>query len=137
MKLSEIVARVCDLGTAVAEYRERMRPRSTGSGRGVIPVSQLPPPPPRLAEELELRALLGSLVVAQLNALLVIMYVGRGDWDAEDDFLDHYHHISDTFPHAAWAVDKLLSKRALVEFLRQGVAAFTRAGKNIDHLLAP
>jgi hypothetical protein len=137
MKLSAIVAMVCDLGTAVRECRERMRTRSADSGWCVIPASQLPPPPPQSAEELELRTLLGALPVATLNALLVIMYTGRGDWDAEDDFLDHYRHISDTFARSHWAVDKVLSKRTLVVYLRQGVAAFARAARDVDHLLGP
>ena len=84
--------------------------------------------------ELELREFLRRQTAGVVYALIAIMYVGR-DGLAHGDFLAHYEQMSDTFPTPEIAIDQMLRKTPLADYLQRGIDRLAAAGIDVDALL--
>jgi hypothetical protein len=135
MKLSEIINRLSELSTAINAYWAAEMAKQF-PGRICYSLAELdetmPPSPPQKKELLDL---LTGLPPATLFMLAGIMYLGRGDFDAEDDLLDIYQQMSDSFVTPRRAVEKLAGKACLGDYLIAGVEKLTRRGFEVERLL--
>jgi hypothetical protein len=86
-------------------------------------------PPPQ--EDAEILKILESLSDDDLYLLCLLMYVGRGDFDI-DHLRPAYLRIRDTFPSRDLAIDQILGKRALSEYLTDAWDAVQKRHINLD-----
>jgi hypothetical protein len=129
MKLSAIIDRVCALADAVWAHWDAERRKRCPTYPFCDLMADLGPPPP---QEKELRDFLTSLRPGTLYALVVLMYLGRGDLETGDDLLAEYERASNLCHKPAQAVEVLLSKVSLASSLRAGVEKLARAGRDVD-----
>ena len=94
MKLSEAVQEVIRLGDASRAYWDRELPKHHPHYPVIRAGEDSAPPPP---EDAQIQALLKSLPEDQLYALILLTYVGRGDFSA-DDLLPAYQTMKEIFP---------------------------------------
>ena len=73
-----------------------------------------------------------SLNPGTLDALGVLLYLGRGTLGPADDLLAEYERASNLCHQPAQAVEGLLSKVSLASSLRAGVEKLARAGRDVD-----
>ena len=107
--------------------------RSQSSGSLVaIPLSALSSEP--LPQADALREYCATLKPAQIYMAVVVMYAGRGDFGSTFDIMDCYQKMSDAFRSPEWAVQKLLDKEPLPQFLAAGIRILTEMGCDIDSL---
>lgn len=106
--------------------------RTIGSLR-LVRGDELPlgPPPP---EWHALRQFLGELPPAHLCLTATVLYIGRGDYEAED-LLDAYVEVSDRAGKPGELADHLMGK-PLARYLTDGLEALTAARVNLDKLHA-
>ncbi len=135
MRLSEVLDRLIEL----AEERDRVRGRRSRPKTRTrplklvaIPLSQIQPAPPPPQNE-SMRTLLAPLPPAAISLLLVVMYVGRGDFDT-DDLLDHYVQMSDTLRRPEWSIQAMIDKSPLADYLKAGRGKIRAAGIDLDRL---
>ena len=81
MKLSEAVREVIRLGDASRAYWDRELPKHHPHYPLIRAEEDSAPPPP---EDAQIQSLLKSLPEDQLYALILLTYVGRGDFSADD-----------------------------------------------------
>ncbi|HVS40556.1 MAG TPA: DUF3775 domain-containing protein, partial [Gemmataceae bacterium] len=112
MKLSEAVREIIRLGDASRAYWDRELPRRHPHYPKIRAGEDSGPPPP---EDAQIQALLESLPEDQLYALLLLMYVGRGDFSA-DHLLPAYQTMKETFPNNDLAIAQMTGHRALAEY---------------------
>ena len=86
MKLSETAATVIDLATAIRDYWNTELPKRHRNYPVVSAGEDSGPPPP---EEAKLRSFLEKLPDEEIYKLILLMYVGRGDFGT-DDLAMHY-----------------------------------------------
>src|SRR5438874_3027594 len=103
MKLSEIVNEVIRLSDASRAYWDRELPKHHPHYPIIRAGESLAPAPP---EDAQIQALLKSLPENQLYALILLTYVGRGDFSA-DNLLTAYQSLKDTFPSRDLAIAQL------------------------------
>jgi hypothetical protein len=137
--LTPIIRRVIALSAAIEEYdlRELANgpPPPAGFHFHPVDLSDCHVVPP-LPEELELRNLLASLSPAQLCLLTVVMLIGRGDFDPDEDILDLYCQVSDTLRACPDDIDYLAAK-PLCLYLSDGLRLLTERHIDVDALLKP
>jgi hypothetical protein len=63
------------------------------------------------------------------------MYLGRGDYDAEVDFLEQYTAIADCSRQPEMAVQHMLGKLPLAEYLEEGMQRLEQQGIQVDEWL--
>src|SRR5260370_1023870 len=130
MKLSEVVREVIRLGDASRAYWDRELPKHHPH----YPViragedSALPPP-----EDGQIQALLKSLPEDQLYVLILLMYVGRGDFSA-DDLLAAYQTMKETFPSKDLAIAQMTGMKALAEYLTDAMEEIQKRHIDLDSL---
>jgi hypothetical protein len=88
------------------------------------------PPPP---EDAQIEALLKSLPEDQLYAVILLMYVGRGDFSA-DQMLPAYQTMKETFPSRDLAIAQMIGKRALAEYLTDAMEEIEKRHIDLDRL---
>jgi hypothetical protein len=88
------------------------------------------PPPP---EDAQIEALLKSLPEDQLYALILLMYVGRGDFSA-DHLLPAYQTMKETFPTKDLAIAQMTGKGTLAEYLTDALEEIKKRHINLDSL---
>jgi Protein of unknown function (DUF3775) len=119
MNLSEAVKRVIDLARKVRDYYSTELPKRHPSYPLVGADEEPPPPPP---EETELREFLTRLPEDMVSQLLLIMYLGRGDFGT-----DHLNEYYETLQHwkngsrPADAVSQFMDKAPLADYLSDGL----------------
>src|SRR5262249_44240776 len=113
MKVSEIVREVIRLGDASRAYWDRELPRHHPH-YPVIRAGEAPAPSP--PEDTQIQKLLESLPENQLYALILLTYVGRGDFSA-DHIQAEYPTIRENFPSKEMAIAQLTGKTTLSEYL--------------------
>jgi hypothetical protein len=128
VRLSEVAGRVIELAKIVQAEIEASR-------RGCVfyRADELPRLEPSPARE-ELRAFLCGQPVAVIYTLMLIMYAGRGDVEVTR-LIDEYHERHYAFGNPIQAVDHMLSKGPLPDYLEEGIRLLARAGTDIDRLL--
>ena len=129
MKLSAIIDRVCALADAIGAHQDAERRKRCPTYPFCDLMADLGPPPP---QEQELQDFLTSLSPGTLYALVVLLYLGRGDIEPADDLLAEYERASNLCHQPAQAVEGLLSKVSLASSLRAGVEKLARAGRDGD-----
>jgi Protein of unknown function (DUF3775) len=130
MKLSEATRRVIALARRVREYYDAKLP-NWYPDYPVINLAQEGPPPPK--EEGELKDFLRSLPPETINRLTLLMYLGRGDFGA-DDLPERYEDLKRTFGKTDWAVSQMMGKAPLADYLSDGLLELKRHGIPVDNL---
>jgi uncharacterized protein DUF3775 len=130
MKLSEAVREVIRLGDASRAYWDRELPRHHPHYPMIRAGEDSGPPPP---EDAQIQALLKSLPEDQLYALILLMYVGRGDFSA--DHLAHaYQTMKETFPSKDLVIAQMTGKRTLAEYLTDAMEEIQKRNIDLDSL---
>src|SRR6266404_7783804 len=115
MKLSEVVREVIRLGDASRAYWDRELPRHHPHYPKIRAGEDSGPPPP---EDAQIQALLKSLPEDQLYTLVLLTYVGRGDFSA-DRLLPAFQTMKETFPNRDVAIAQIMEMKTLAEYLRE------------------
>jgi hypothetical protein len=113
MKLSEAVREIIRLGDASRTYWDRELPKHHPR-YPLIRAEEVPASPP--PEDSQIQSLLESLPEDQLYALILLTYVGRGDFRV-DDILPAFHTMKETFPSKNLAIAQMMGEKALAEYL--------------------
>lgn len=130
MKLSKAAERVVTLARKVREYYDTELPKSYPDYPVISPAQQGPPPP---KEERELRDFLGSLPSETIYRLILLMYLGRGDF-GPDDLPGSYEALKQTFGKSEWAASQMMEKAPLAEYLSDGLLELKRHRIPVDSL---
>jgi hypothetical protein len=130
MKLSEVVRQVIRLGDVSRAYWDRELPKHHPHYPMIRAGEDSGPPPP---EDAQIEALLKSLPEDQLYTLILLMYVGRGDFSA-DHLLPAYQAMKETFPTKDLAIAQMTGKRTLAEYLTDALEEIEKRHINLDSL---
>jgi Protein of unknown function (DUF3775) len=136
MKLSEIIRKAITMHRAIPELgRSRGGPKQAARAvPKLVPASQLPLPGPPSAEMVALTKFLVAQPVAVINAIAVLLYLGRGDFAEDFDFDDCYAQIADTFHTARYAALHIIHK-PFAEYLETGLRRLRQLELDVDRLL--
>jgi hypothetical protein len=130
-KLSDVAAQVIDLARARRDYWDDELPKRHPDYPLIHPSEDSGPPPP---QEAQLEELLAGLPEDMIYKLILIMYLGRGDFAAQD--LDHnYKQIKETFGKPSYASSQIIDTVPLADYLADGLAALREQGIGVDSLL--
>ncbi|WP_161967146.1 DUF3775 domain-containing protein [Fimbriiglobus ruber] len=80
-----------------------------------------------------LRNFLRSLSSESIYRLLLVMYLGRGDFGA-DDLPGSYVALKETFGKPEWAASQMMEKAPLAEYLSDGLLELARHRIPVDDL---
>ena len=130
MKLSEAVREVIRLGDASRAYWDRELPKHHPHYPVIRAGEDSAPPPP---EDAQIQALLKSLPEDQLYALLLLMYVGRGDFSAHH-LLPAYQTMKETFPSKDLAIAQIMGMKTLAEYLTDALEEIQKRHIDLDNL---
>jgi hypothetical protein len=130
MKLSEVAEKVIALARRVREYYDAELPKWYPDYPLINPAQDGPPSP---KEEQELRNLLRSLPADTIYRLILVMYLGRGDFGVED-LAGNYEALKQTFGKPEWAASQMLEKAPLGEYLADGLSELNRHRIPVDDL---
>ncbi len=132
MKLSEAVQKVVNLSRKVREYYATELPKQHPNYPLIrLDEPETPPPP----EEQELRSFLASLDPEMVYQLILIMYLGRGDFDP-DDLTESYEAVKNTFESAEMAASQMMEKAPLADYLADGLATLKKHKIGVEDLPA-
>jgi hypothetical protein len=129
-KLSQAVKDVIVLAKAIRNYWDSELPKRHPDYPLVRPGEDSGPPP---AEERQLRDLLAGLPEEVLYQLLLMMYLGRGDFTT-DDLAQQYDALKKTFGKREWAASQMVEKAPLADYLTDGLAELAKSGIDVDDL---
>ncbi len=130
MKLSEAVREVIRLGDASRAYWDRELPKHHPHYPLIRAEEDSAPPPP---EDAQIQTLLKSLPEDQLYTIILLTYVGRGDFSA-DDLLPAYRTIRETFPSKDLAIAQVSGKKTLAEYLTDAMEEIQKRHIDLDNL---
>jgi hypothetical protein len=88
------------------------------------------PPPP---EDAQIQALLKSLPEDQVYALILLTYVGRGDFSA-DHLSPAYQTIKEILPSRDLAIAQITGQKALAEYLTDAMEEIQKRHIDLDSL---
>ncbi len=133
MTFSAIVTQVITLAT---ELQSRRTERRSRQGYEIpIPVGDVDELAESLADAAELRKFLEELPAGAIYMLTVLMYFGRGDF-AANELLSRYEQVSDNFNKPQWAINQLIGKVPLPNYLTSGRRLLSEAGIDVDSLIS-
>jgi hypothetical protein len=130
MKLSEVVAEVIELASAIRNYWAHELPRLHPDYPMVRPDDAAEKPP---KEEKQLKALLSKMPEDIVYQLALIMYLGRGDFDVSD-LAGQYEALRENFDTPSAAISQMMEKAPLADYLMEGVEELKRNRLDIDNL---
>jgi|SRR5579884_89069 len=130
MKLSEAVREIIRLGDASRAYWDRELPKRHPHYPIIRPGEDSGPPPP---EDAQIQALLKSLPEDQLYALILLMYVGRGDFSA-DHLFSAYQTMKEMFPSKDLAIAQMTENWTLAEYLMDAMEELQKRHIDLDSL---
>jgi hypothetical protein len=130
MKLSEVVREIIRLGDASRAYWDRELPRRHPHYPKIGAGEDSGPPPP---EDTQIQELLKRLPEDQLYALILLMYVGRGDFSA-DHLLRAYQTMKEIFPTEDLAIAQMTGNITLAEYLTDAIEELTKRHIDLDSL---
>lgn len=131
MKLSEVADKVIRLGEMSRAYWESELPKRhpyypiIHAGEDLVSVSP---------EDTRIRELLKRLPDEQLYALVLLTYVGRGDY-AADNLLTAYQSLKETFPSRDLAIAQLTGTETLAEYLTDAMDEVGKHGIDLNSLV--
>jgi hypothetical protein len=133
MGLSEAANRVIDLAHKVCAYYAAELPKRHPNYPLVGPDDESVPPPP---EETELRDFLPTLSGELIYQLILLMYLGRGEFGA-DDLTDHYETVKGMTGTPGDAIAQMmLYKATLADELSDGLEELRKHKINVDKMLS-
>ena len=130
MTLLEAAHKVIDLARKVHDYYATELPKRHRHYPLIGPDEESAPAPP---EEKELRAFLASLREEMVYQLIVIMYLGRGDFGAEG-LAGYYQALRGTLGDPEHATSQLMDKAALADYLAEGLEELRNHGIDVDKM---
>jgi hypothetical protein len=130
MKLSEAVREIIRLGDASRAYWDRELPKRHPHYPKVCAGEDSGPPPP---EDAQIHELLESLPEDQLYALILLMYVGRGDFRA-DRLPPAYQTMKEMFPSKELAIAQMTGNGTLAEYLTDAMDEIQKRNIDLDSL---
>jgi Protein of unknown function (DUF3775) len=130
MKLSQAVEKVIALARAIREYWETELPKRHPDYPVVRP-GEKPLPPP--AQEKQLTKLLATLPKEFVYQIGLLMYLGRGDFDASE-LEEQYDTLKENFDNTAALASQLTQKAPLADYLQDGLAELKKHGLDVDSL---
>jgi hypothetical protein len=133
MALSQTAQEVITLADAIRHYWDTELPKRHPNYPMITPGEDSGPPPP---EKKRLRDLLGNQPEEVIYSLVLIMYLGRGDFGAEK-LAEQYEEVKKRFAKPEWAVAQMMEKAPLGDYLRDGLAELSKAGIDVDSLRFP
>lgn len=130
MNLSEAANQVINLARTVREYYDAELPKCHPNYPLVGPGEHDPPPPP---EEEKLRAFLATLSDEMIYQLILIMFLGREDFGA-DDLASSYDGLKEMFSDREDAVSQMLDQASLADQLFDGLEELRKHNINTNRL---
>ncbi len=130
VRLSEVVQEVIRLAERIRVYWDTELPKRHPDYPIVNPGEDSGPPPP---EEAQLRKLLMKLPAEMIYKLVLIMYLGRDDFDTRD-LAEQFREIKDDFPKSEWAVSQMMAKAPLADYLIDGLAKLSQDQIDVDRI---
>lgn len=130
MKLSDAIRRVIELATAMREYWDRELPKRHKDYPWIRAGEDSGPPP---AAEEELRRFLRSLPPEDIYRIMTVMYLGRGDFNVHGVFVMP-DELKKSFPDVDSAIEFVIAKGPLVDYLSDGLSELEAAKIDIDSL---
>jgi hypothetical protein len=130
MMLSEAVHEVIRLGDASRAYWDRELPKRHPDYPLIRAGEDSGPPPP---EDARIEALLRSLTDDQIYALVLLMYVGRGDFSA-DHLQSAYQAMHEMFPSEDVAISQIMGTTAVAEYLTDALVEIQKRHIDLDRL---
>ena len=130
MKLTDAIRRVIDLATAIREYWDRELPKRHKDYPLIRAGEDSGPPPP---EEQELRQFLRSLPAEDIYRIMAVMYLGRGDYNPPGVYVMP-DELKKSFPNVEFAIEFIIAKGPLAEYLDEGLSELKSAKIDIDVL---
>lgn len=130
MSVSSAAREVIALAREVRDYYAAELPKWHPDYPLVRADEKSAPSPPA---EAKLRSLLRSLSGEAVCQLLLIMYLGRGDFGV-DDLAEAYAEIKRTIGKPENAISQMLNKAPLADYLSDGLAALFQDEIDADNL---
>jgi len=131
MKVSEAAKRAIVLAEAIRNYWDAELPKRHPNYPWIRSGEDSGPPPP---EEKKLRELFSRLPEDTVYKLVLIAYLGRGDFGTKE--LSHqYETLKATFEKPAVAASQILGKGPVLgEYLAEGLEELEKSGIDVDNL---
>ena len=133
MKLSDVIREIIRLGDASRAHWDRELPKHHPHYPVVHAGEDSVPPAP---EDMQIEALLKSLPDDQLYALILLTYVGRGDFSA-DRLLPAYQTMKEAFPSRDVAIAQMMGTTAIAEYLTDAMEEIQKRHIDVDSLSFP
>jgi hypothetical protein len=130
MTLSEAANRVIDLAGKVREYYAAELPKRHPHYPIVGLDEESAPPPP---EEKELRHFLAALPHEMISQLLLLMYLGRGDFGT-DDLAGYYESLKGAFGDSSQAIAQMMDKAPLADYLSDRLEELRKHKINVNRM---
>jgi hypothetical protein len=128
--LSKIANRVIDLAHRVREYYATELPKRHPDYPLIRQDEERVLPPP---EEKELEKFLASLSEEQVYRLILIMYLGRGDFGI-DELAGYYEALKGTFEDSRHAASQMMDKAPLGDYLLDGLKELRSHNIDVDKM---
>jgi hypothetical protein len=129
-KLSQVAKRTITLARKIRAYYDDKLPKWYPHYPLISPGEEAPPPPP---EETALTQFLSELPPELLYQLILVMYIGRGDFEVED-LPGAYAALKQTSGEPKWAASQMLEKAPLADYVSDGLVQLQEHGINVDNL---
>jgi hypothetical protein len=93
------------------------------------------PPAGEAPARTRLREYLLGQPIDRVYMLAAVMYLGRGDFDSADELTARFRQMGDAFQKSEWAINQLLGKSPLADYLTRGRERLAELGVSPDKLL--
>lgn len=130
MSLSKTARKVISLSQAIRRYWDTELPKRHPSYPLIRGNENSGPAPP---ESDRLKALLESLQPDDVYRLILIMYLGRGDFGT-DDLAQQFQAMKETFEKPEYAIRQMIGKGPLATYLTDGLSKLKAGGIDPDRL---
>ena len=130
MKTSEVVQELIRLGDASRAYWDKELPKHHPHYPVIRAGEASAPPPP---EDAQIAALLKRLPEEQLYLVLLLIYVGRGDYSA-DRLVPAYQTIKEAFPSSDLAIAQIGGHPTLAEYLADAMEELHKRHVDLDNV---
>ncbi len=121
-KFSEAAAKVIALAQVIRSYWNEELPKRHPNYPIVDPFEDSGPPPP---EEAELEEFLEGLPPNWIYQLILVMYLGRGDFGTPD-LPAQFEYVKTMFRKPEWAISQMMGKGPLPRYLANGLDRLKR-----------
>jgi hypothetical protein len=130
MNLSAAAEKVITLARQVREYYATELPKYHPNYPVVGPDEKTAPPP---LQEKDLRDFLSTLSDEMIYQLILIMYLGRGDF-GPDDLAGYYQALKGAFGGREYAISQMMDKAPLADYLLDGLEELRKHKMNVDKM---